>query len=220
MSRTSRILFFALLVSFTASLGPAAQASGPPIRPPRGSYSQSCNMITFDGYKLLAHCADGTGRWYMTSLMTADCSGDISNMHGHLYCNGGQPGGSYLGSCYNVSYVIDYGGKPWVEAATCWNGSAWHATWLNPTYYGLCVDEVANVLGNLSCDLYGTGEVSPAGSYRQSCVLLRYFDPSGGDYLEASCLDMSGYWDPTYLSSPGSCKSDISNNNGQLTCQK
>jgi hypothetical protein len=234
MTRTTRILFIALLPSLAASLVPTAQAtSWPPPRIPLGSYQQSCDpgSITFDGTKLSAHCPDGTGRWFTTTLVTISCSGDISNVYGQLYCNGGWPGGSYWDTCDPVSYTIDSSGHTRLDA-TCWDGGHWQdssLTWEefpivgNP---GPCLSEPVNVLGHLSCDEPGVGLVlSPQGSYRASCGPVMYNNGSYphypyGDTLYAYCRRMDGTWYVTNLKNPYSCKGDISNNNGRLTCPK
>ncbi len=57
---------------------------------------------------------------------------------------------------------------------------------------------------------------APEGSYQQSC---RNFAASHGT-LSAECKSSAGAWSATQLGEYRSCTGDISNNNGQLTCQK
>jgi len=57
---------------------------------------------------------------------------------------------------------------------------------------------------------------APDGSYQQSC---RNFAASRG-VLSAECKNRNGDWGSTQLDEYRRCSGDISNNNGQLTCQK
>lgn len=71
--------------------------------PPAGSYRSSCNELEVgSGNILLARCKNFNGTWVTTSLNLV-CSGDISNIDGHLNCNqSSTPPGSYTSSCWNI----------------------------------------------------------------------------------------------------------------------
>ena len=80
---------------------------------PQGSYLQSCQNIRTHGDRLSARCKTKDGNWRDTSMDDYDrCTTDIGNDDGNLRCyNGGngqlnsygQPQGSYLQSCQNIS---------------------------------------------------------------------------------------------------------------------
>ena len=82
---------------------------------PQGSYLQSCQDIRANGDRLTARCQTKDGSWRNTSMDDYQrCTTDIGNDDGNLRCyNGGytngqyngygQPQGSYLQSCQNIS---------------------------------------------------------------------------------------------------------------------
>ena len=56
----------------------------------------------------------------------------------------------------------------------------------------------------------------PGGSYLESCGNLR----GSGDRLIANCRREDGSWRQTVLYDVGSCRGDISNQNGRLACNR
>lgn len=76
------------------------------VKPPSGSYQQSCSDINFDANKRLnAQCRRLDGRMTATALDTRSCRGDIANIDGRVTCNKGSadaPPGPYLQTCWNV----------------------------------------------------------------------------------------------------------------------
>lgn len=56
----------------------------------------------------------------------------------------------------------------------------------------------------------------PPGSYRESCRDIRV----RGNSLEAVCMDAAGSWRQTYLDGFERCSSDVTNENGRLTCAR
>ena len=55
---------------------------------------------------------------------------------------------------------------------------------------------------------------APAGSYLETCTHVRGF----GDRIVADCRRVDGGWSRTALRDVDGCTSDISNQNGQLSC--
>lgn len=55
-------------------------------RGPRGSYVQTCQNITMDGYTLQASCQKKNGGWRQTSLRNYNQCSDIANNNGKLRC--------------------------------------------------------------------------------------------------------------------------------------
>jgi hypothetical protein len=168
---------------------------------------------------LTASCATGTSLipYVTSSLRTAQCTGDISNLMGHLYCVGGVPGGSYFNSCVNVSLENQEPGQisPYalVLHTTCSDGLG-HWT-QNDVMYGFCLDQPSNIFGLVSCAWApDSNALPPNGSYRATCVRPAL----GNNTLLATCRTISGGWNQTSLADVRPCTRDISNQNGVLTC--
>jgi CVNH domain-containing protein len=53
---------------------------------PNGSYVQTCQNITMDGYTLQASCQKRNGTWRQTSLRNYNQCSDIANNNGKLRC--------------------------------------------------------------------------------------------------------------------------------------
>ncbi|MES2033339.1 MAG: CVNH domain-containing protein [Pseudomonadota bacterium] len=86
--------------------------NGGGVRPPSGSYQQTCRNAEMRNGTLFASCQDSRGRWQSSSINPDSCRGrDIANVNGRLTCasNGGGggagpiPRGSYQSSCRNAS---------------------------------------------------------------------------------------------------------------------
>jgi len=60
------------------------------------------------------------------------------------------------------------------------------------------------------------GARPPGGSYLQTCRNVRAW----GDRIEAVCRRKDGSWARTWLSNVSSCRGDIANRNGHLTCHR
>ena len=175
--------------------------------PPKGSYQQSCNNVSAQGSTLSASCKNRGGGWQQTTLSDyRQCIGDISNMNGSLQCSKGAPppGGSYKQSCQDIFMAGS------TLKASCKNrGGQWVATSLDGV--NQCVGDIANLDGALRCS---KGGQPPGGSYTRSCrdIVLN------GTTLTASCNGGNGQFFNTQLQNINTCRSEISNFFGSLTC--
>lgn len=80
------------------------------------------------------------------------------------------------------------------------------------TNWRACTADIANLDGRLSCG----SRPLPAGSYRETCRDIAV----DNNVLAATCRSRSGHWLRTQLAQFDACTSDISNQNGRLTCLK
>ncbi|HSG30229.1 MAG TPA: CVNH domain-containing protein [Thermodesulfobacteriota bacterium] len=137
-------------------------------------------------------------------------SGDISNNDGYLTCEKtNAPPGSYQQSCVNISvsgttlqafckYINKYGEQHWRS--------------INFYDYDLCSDDISNFHGYITCVKTNV----PRGSYLDSCISAskRYGE------LKAMCRTINGELKETTLNDTSDCTADISNNDGNLTCER
>ena len=114
------------------------------------------------------------------------------------------PAGSYLGSCSNV----ELHGTTLRASCTDTYGRTRHSELRE---VDRCLGDIGNSNGTLTCKKSGN---VPPGSYLQSCI-----DPSlSGNTLTARCETTYGRMDFASLRGVDRCRGDISNINGQLTC--
>jgi CVNH domain len=190
---------------------------------PAGDYAASCSDLRMRFGWLYARCQTRDGNWVDTSLPAARCNGGISNINGQLTCaniaarewdNGGSflrlygPRGSYRETCRDIQVSRNQ------LRALCQNSSG---NWVNSNLdnYGSCVGDIVNDNGQLECTRSGARGV-PRGDYAQTCrnIYVR------GDTLRAQCQRQDGQWAWTQLNDWDNCRGGISNNNGQLTCNR
>jgi len=116
-------------------------------QPPRGSYRQTCERVSWDCKTLSAVCRTRQGTLAVTSMQdTGRCIGDLANMDGQLHCSkdASPPGGSYMESCRDI----------WVEQGTL-HAECRHSdgrwTQSPPLGYGACHNGIENIEGTLKC---------------------------------------------------------------------
>ena len=86
-------------------------------------------------------------------------------------------------------------------------------TWQNTVlFYGNCTGPIHNDDGQLTCKQNGNNWLPP-GNYKDSCTNIRV----EGDILQARCQRRDGSWRFTSINYED-CYSDITNQNGRLTC--
>ena len=86
-------------------------------------------------------------------------------------------------------------------------------TWQNTVlFYGNCTGPIHNDDGQLTCKQNGNNWLPP-GNYKESCSDIRV----EGDILQARCQRRDGSWRFTSINYED-CYSDITNQNGRLTC--
>jgi hypothetical protein len=116
-------------------------------QPPRGSYQQSCQRVTWDCKRLSAVCRNRQGANVQTSLGgTESCIGDIANMNGILRCSTGMapPGGSYKQSCRDI-----FVGSGLLHAECRQSNGTWSQSRALP--FGQCRNGIDNINGTLTC---------------------------------------------------------------------
>ena len=87
-------------------------------------------------------------------------------------------------------------------------------TWQNTVlFYGNCTGPIHNNDGQLTCNQGGGGNYLPPGSYKQTCMNMRV----EGNILQARCQRQDGSYRFTSIDYED-CYSDITNQNGRLTC--
>ena len=116
------------------------------------------------------------------------------------------PPGSYTQSCSDAVVAADS------LKATCRNNGGGQGSTVLPNV-SLCRGDISNDDGVLVCD---RGAAPPSGSYQRSCS---HFDLLGG-VLEAVCRNDGRGQGRTTLADVANCHGDISNNNGQLFCNR
>ena len=188
---------------------------------PAGDYAASCRDMRMRFGWLYARCQTSDGNWVDTSLPAGRCNGGISNINGQLTCanissrdwgSGGDvlrlygPRGSYRETCRDVQVSGNQ-----LRARCQTTTGDWVSSSLK---FGNCVGDIVNDNGRLECTRSG-GRNVPRGDYAQTCrnIYVR------GDTLRAQCQNTSGQWVWTQLNDWDSCRG-ISNNNGQLTCNR
>jgi hypothetical protein len=200
---------------------------------PNGSYMQSCQDIHVGGDDLHARCQTRDGNWHETKLDDYNkCHGDILNDNGNLKCVSGV---SYGAPPYQGGYPAGTVGAPYsqtckdikshgddLEARCKTRDGNWNNTKLDD--YRKCKGQIINDDGNLRCvagAAYGGPGAyqpvnGPSGSYVQSCTEIH----ASGDDLHARCQTGDGGWHNTKLDDYQKCQGDISNDNGNLRCDK
>lgn len=88
-----RNIFLASAAAATALAGLGVSA---PAFAQSGSYGGSCRNTQSANGVLTAECADGQGRYHMSSIPFGQCRGDIGNNNGMLTCNGATATGGAL----------------------------------------------------------------------------------------------------------------------------
>ncbi len=211
MSRLKTILIILTVFSTIYFLHTSAQAQH---QLPKGSYQDSCVAAQVIGSNLVAKCTRADGTRNTTKINYTKCEGDIRNNNGELNCVQKRsshpkpknviPAGTYKNSCKNIK--LD-GNK--LKAKCRKENGVWNNTKIN---YKQCASDIYNENGELRCKKRG-GPV-PRGSYKQSCQ--DYYVE--GNQLKARCLTKKGILKNTSLNFR-KCIGDISNINGELTCE-
>jgi len=116
----------------------------------------------------------------------------------------GTPPGSYKKSCKDIQIIAT---KLWAVCEKA-DGSYEKST----LSYQHCEGDISNNNGRLSCK-QKAGKQPPNGSYKNSCKNIRV----DGNQLKAKCEKKNGNWNNTSIKY-NNCKGDISNNNGELSC--
>jgi hypothetical protein len=174
---------------------------------PAGSYAQSCGNPTVTGNTLQATCKNNGGGQGLTVLPDfPSCRGDISNDDGVLVCDRGSapPNGSYQRSCSHADIL---GGA--LEAVCRNNGRGQGRTTLADV--ANCRSDISNNNGVLFCN---RGAAPPPGSYAQTCRAVHV----DGNTLSGECRTRNGGFINSSLPAYTTCRGDISNFNGLLTC--
>ena len=136
------------------------------------------------------------------------CVGDIGNYNGYLTCqkSGDVPAGSYTNTCINPS--VD----GTTLTAICRNKRGHtHPTVLKNI--DECRGDINNNDGTLACDRAGH---VPPGSYTKTCIDIAL----SGQTLTAKCRDKVDYWIEAQLAEIDLCQGDITNIDGNLSCNK
>jgi hypothetical protein len=124
------------------------------------------------------------------------------NINGHLVCQKqGQPPGSYIASCFDVSVTGD------ILNATCMREKGNVFTKTSLPIFSKCASDIRNFDGQLDCVL-GT---MPPGSYQQTCVGIRI---DGDVLLVANCRDKGRIFRLTRLEHYANCTKGIDNQSG------
>lgn len=117
------------------------------------------------------------------------------------------PPGSYQQSCRDLS--VSTAGT---LSGNCRNrAGGWQATSL--ANFRACVGDISNFDGVLQCS---KGAPLPRGSYTQTCQDTFVT----GTTLHARCKNRGGGWQSTQLGGFSTCRGDIYNFDGQLTCSR
>ena len=118
----------------------------------------------------------------------------------------GIPDGSYKKTCRDIQIIITQ------LRAVCKKEDG--SSQMSMLDYTLCEGDISNNNGKLTCK-QKEGKKPPAGSYENSCKNIRVQDKK----LKAQCEKRNGKWNNSSLNFKN-CKGDISNDNGELTCDK
>lgn len=117
----------------------------------------------------------------------------------------GIPPGSYKKTCKDIQVMP--GNLLWAMCEKA-DGSYEKST----LQFTKCEGDISNSNGKLSCR-QKAGKQPPNGSYKKSCKNIRV----DGKQLKAKCEKKNGNWNNTSIKYKN-CKGDISNNNGELSC--
>jgi len=117
----------------------------------------------------------------------------------------GVPAGSYKNSCKDIQVMP--GSVLWAQCEKT-DGKFEKST----LQFARCEGDISNNNGKLSCK-QKPGKQPPSGSYKNSCKDIRV----DGKELKAKCEKRNGSWNNTKLNYKN-CKGDITNNNGELSC--
>lgn len=115
------------------------------------------------------------------------------------------PPGNYKDSCTDLVKIGHM-----LEAKCRKEDGTWNSTVL---FYGSCNGPIHNNNGQLTCNQGGGGNYLPPGSYKQTCMNMRV----EGNILQARCQRQDGSYRFTSIDYED-CYSDITNQNGRLTC--
>jgi hypothetical protein len=185
--------------------------------PPAGSYTRSCQNTFVDAGTLHSACRDRSGQLHTTQLDGfAQCIGDILNANGNLECSKVPlPSGSYRQTC----------GEIFMDGfdlhATCRDGSGGLADSVLRDTRG-CISDVFNIDGSLQCD-HGDRRLATDGdvlmSFHNTCRNVFWiFDPRT---VSAECKTIPGsFREKTTLKDVTSCRGDMKNVDGFVTCNK
>jgi len=117
----------------------------------------------------------------------------------------GIPPGSYKKTCKDIQVMT--GNLLWAVCEKA-DGSYEKST----LQFTKCEGDISNNNGKLSCN-QKPGNQPPKGSYQNTCKNIRV----EGKQLKAKCEKKNGNWQSTSINYKN-CKNDISNNNGDLSC--
>lgn len=174
---------------------------------PSGSYRLSCTGIVATATTLIGKCLGLNGDRFATALPGyANCSGDIRNRDGRLYCTTANvlPAGSWAKSCIDAVVQGD------ALAASCKDGSG-NFRRTNLIGFATCnAGSIANNAGTLVCS---RGTI-PAGSYQASC---RMFQRKGTE-LYAQCRQRDNDWVNSSIKRADLCTGPIGNDDGVMKC--
>lgn len=116
------------------------------------------------------------------------------------------PPGNYKETCKDLLKIGHM-----LEAKCRKKDGTWQSTVL---FYGSCNGPIHNNNGQLTCNQNGgDGNWLPLGNYKDSCKNMHV----EGDILQAQCQRRDGSWRFTSIDYD-ECYSDITNQNGRLTC--
>ena len=126
-----RRLFAAFILVTTISTPSFAQPGNEP--PPPGSYWQSCQRVTVQGYganaTLRAQCRTRDGQWRATSLRYRQCRYEIENIDGQLICDNSSARPPYDADYeQNNGGPTDYGSRSYGDAITLFEGPNYSGT--------------------------------------------------------------------------------------------
>jgi len=174
---------------------------------PVGSYTQSCEQIFVEGADLRAVCRTRRGNTVASRLHDfRHCGGELQNDDGRLACPeaAAVPQGDYQRSCSETVVV----GSELRSNCRDEHGNMQRTTLAE---FAKCSGGIANFDGELHCNKNGD---APPGTYRDSCDRIWH----DGETLHARCRDLDGRSRPSTLGGISSCRGDIGNSNGRLTC--
>ena len=164
---------------------------------PAGSYTQSCNSVSWDGSTLKAQCKVFGGNWFVgpvyvpTEIIHSNfnaLNNNVGNSEGNMVANGVTPGGTWNNSCTASVYDVASNSL----GAWCSDGHGKESGFSTSIVAAPSGSQFFNNHGNLVI-----ANVTPAGSWSESC--------SGSTYnvmthsLSAQCSDGHGSYYATSI---------------------